>query len=129
MKKVNKKPKAIIYCRVANKNQISDTSSLEEQRNKCKDELGKGGYELLEVVSDNGCSANDMKRAGLCRLKDLVSRKDVSAIYISDYARLSRQPKHLLEILTYFEEEHSVNVVSIANPEDEHSSCYMLWAV
>lgn len=117
MKNVNKKPKAIIYCRVATEDQLS-RSSLEKQKSICLEKLKKDGkYELLRVVEDSVYFEDD-RDMGLSfpSVLLLVVYKKISAIYVTDFDRISRNTTKLLKTMDVLA-RHDVKVISVSAPD------------
>lgn len=80
---------AIIYLRVSTEDQINNTS-LESQERDCRRYAGASGYEVIEVIRDEGESAKTADRPGLLHLLSRARKKDVHAVIAWKVDRLSR---------------------------------------
>jgi site-specific DNA recombinase len=86
--------RAVIYCRTAT---VSEGSALAllAQREHCMSYCQRQGYEVVEVLVDEGQSGVRLDRPGLVRVRELVQAGSVDALVIFQRDRLSRQVSHL----------------------------------
>ncbi len=88
---------AAIYTRVSIEDQARNTkTSLPEQRAICLAAAQQHGFVVNEqhILVDDGYPSDRLARPGLDHLRDLVRAKAISAVFISDRDRLSREPVH-----------------------------------
>ncbi len=91
--------RAIGYIRVSTEEQAREGISLENQRAKIEAYCSLSDIELIEVIEDAGKSGKDMKREGVIRLIDMVSKRRVDAVVVYKLDRLSRRVKDTLTIM------------------------------
>lgn len=93
--------RAVIYCRTASANGGSKIS-LAVQEERCRHYCQVHGYEVAQVISDAGHSANTLKRPGLAQVRELVSAEQVETVVIASLDRLTRQPADWLILYDEF---------------------------
>jgi DNA invertase Pin-like site-specific DNA recombinase len=96
--------KAVIYCRTATKEQTSTNCPLSLQEKECRKFARSNGYKVGRVFSEYGASGSTLKRKELQKLIKYATenKKKISAIFLWDYARLSRNFSDLLELVKIF---------------------------
>ena len=82
--------KAVIYARTATTEQAEHGSSLPAQIEACRKYAKDNGFEVAEVFADAGYSGAKLDRPALKKMRDLIARGSISAVVISDPARLTR---------------------------------------
>ena len=85
--------KAIIYCRVSTEEQANKGISIDAQERSCSKLATEQGYEIKEVIKDEGQSAGTLKRPGMQRLLKLIDENPPEAIFTLHSDRLSRDVK------------------------------------
>lgn len=101
---------AVVYTRVSTDEQAREGLSLEVQKKLCIDRATQEGYEVLEVITDEGISGFKENRPGMLRLQQLIEEKKVSAIVALSSDRLYRNSKAHLQLmgLIYVNEIHLI---------------------
>ena len=82
--------RAIAYLRVSTEEQATSGLGLDAQREVVVAEIDRKGWELLEVVVDDGYSAKDLRRPGIARAIRMLDAGMADAIVVSKIDRLSR---------------------------------------
>ena len=85
----NKKLSAI-YCRVSTSAQAEEGLSLDAQEAVCRETIKKDGYEVLQVIRDEGKSGGSLKRKGIQEVINLIINKKINALYVVSSDRLAR---------------------------------------
>ena len=85
--------RAILYARVSSDDQVRGYS-LNQQIRALREWVAREGYELLEVVRDEGWSGAYLERPGLDRVRDHVEAGGVGVVVAQDADRISRDPAH-----------------------------------
>src|SRR3989344_660818 len=85
----NKKLSAI-YCRVSTSIQAEEGLSLDAQESVCREAVKKDGYEVLQVIRDEGKSGGSLKRKGIQEVINLIVNKKINALYVVSSDRLAR---------------------------------------
>ena len=130
----NKKVKrGISYGRVSTYDQAfnidgnrREDASPEAQRSRCLDHVrflnskGKGDYQILEHISDEGFSGKNTNRPGYQKMLDLVSSNIIDFIVASELSRISRSVIDFLELVAHCE-AHDVDLVIIGLDLDTSS--------
>lgn len=84
----NATKKAVIYCRVACQKQHS---ALVWQADQCRAYAEAHGYEVTEVLYDNGVSGTSTKRPGLLKLLDAIfAESEPQTLITLSISRLGR---------------------------------------
>lgn len=78
------------YVRVSTAEQANSGAGLAAQRKAIRDECKRRGWELVEVVADEGYSAGSLKRPGIQRALDALDRGEADALIVAKLDRLSR---------------------------------------
>lgn len=86
----NTKKLASIYCRVSTQYQAEEGISLDTQESVCKEALLKDGYEIFEIIRDEGKSGGSLKRKGIQEVISSIVNKKISALYVVSSDRLAR---------------------------------------
>lgn len=114
---------AAIYARVSTQEQVEGTS-LDHQVDRCLDHIEARGWTLLEKFIDEGVSGGQSNRPALNRLTRLVEDAQVDVVVITKLDRIARSLRHLLDLLSLFE-EHNVSLVALDDPLDPSTSSGM----
>jgi predicted site-specific integrase-resolvase len=85
--------RAILYARVSSDDQVRGYS-LDQQIRALREWVAREGYEVLEVVRDEGWSGAYLERPGLDRVRDHVEAGGVGVVVAQDADRISRDPAH-----------------------------------
>lgn len=114
----NATKKAVIYCRTACEIQYS---ALVQQANRCREYAKAHGYEVTEVLYDNGVSGLSMERPGLLKLLDIIfAESGPQALITLSVGRLSRNWRDSATLCRSIEERGAkVLFVEHANPFGE----------
>lgn len=106
------KKQAIGYARVSTGKQAKEGASIEMQHSCIVQMAHKEGYELSDVLSDEGLSGrkDTHKRQGYKRMLDLVRAKKVDCIFAYSLSRLGRK---MSDVLALFElcDKHGVDII------------------
>ncbi len=78
------------YIRVSTDKQADSGAGLESQRQAIEDEVGRRGWTVSSMVTDEGLSAKDLNRPGLQEALELLSRGKANALVAAKLDRLSR---------------------------------------
>jgi DNA invertase Pin-like site-specific DNA recombinase len=90
---------AIGYCRVSREEQARDGVSLDAQRARIRAYAEAKEIQLTEIVSDEGFSGKDLRRAGLKDLLGRCQRGEVGHVIVWKLDRLTRRTRHLLTLV------------------------------
>ena len=85
--------RVVLYCRVSSEEQVRGYS-LNQQEEALREHAASEGWEVLEVVRDEGHSGAYLERPGLDRVRDLVEAGGVSMVVSQDADRITRDPGH-----------------------------------
>ena len=118
-------PSAAVYSRSATRDDESH-DRLDAQINLCRAAAEAAGYHLhpCHTIRDFG-SGITLARAGLTQLRSLVRSQKVQTVWVSDCARLSRDPLDLITLIKEFQ-EHGVVLRVVVNDGLEMSRFYGL---
>ena len=98
-------PRAAIYCRVSTDKQEEDGTSLATQEQRCRQYAAEKGYQVAEVYRDVHTGTELWERPRLTELREVVRRREVSAVVSYAIDRLARDPVHMGVIIS--EAEHA----------------------
>jgi site-specific DNA recombinase len=85
--------RAILYSRVSSEEQVRGYS-LNQQEEALREHAAGEGWEVVEVVRDEGHSGAYLERPGLDRVRDLVEAGAASLVVSQDADRITRDPGH-----------------------------------
>lgn len=91
--------KVIGYIRVSTTEQARDGYSLDAQRQAITAEAARRGWELVDVLADEGYSGKRDDRPALLQALALLKRKKARAIVVVRMDRLARSTQHLCEFI------------------------------
>lgn len=89
--------RAALYVRVSTLRQASEGISIEQQREQLKEFAQQRGFDVAEVLSDEGLSGGTTKRPGFQRVLELVRTKAIDAVIVYEISRLTRELRAMLE--------------------------------
>ena len=109
---MNEDPQKVVgYIRVSTKEQASEGVSLAAQRSKIENYVAYKGYELVELVADEGVSASKPlhTREGGIRVLEMADSKSVTAVIACKLDRLFRDALDCLEVTRRWD-KHNVSM-------------------
>src|SRR3712207_4008973 len=109
---------AILYARVSTDEQARSGYSLAQQMEALREHATRGGYEILEEVSDPGQSGANLERPGMDRVRDLVQAGGISLVLAQDRDRFAREPAYHYLLRREFE-EHGCKVRAMNDRGDD----------
>jgi site-specific DNA recombinase len=115
--------KAVGYVRVSSEEQAQHGYSIDAQIAKVKAYADLYEIELADVVIDAGISAKNLKRPGLARCLEMLTKGEVEALVIFKLDRLTRSMKdwqHLID--GYFSEKAGKALLSVSDQIDTRSA-------
>jgi len=112
---MNTNQKAVIYCRVSTEEQANKGLSLDVQEKVCKETAKKEGFTVFETIKDEGKSGGNLNRPGIKRVRELVEKKLIKAIFMIHGDRLARNTADHLKMRGLFE-ENGVKVNFVYQP-------------
>jgi DNA invertase Pin-like site-specific DNA recombinase len=92
--------KVIGYVRVSTAEQARDGFSLDAQRKAIEAECERRGWELVEVIEDDGYTGRNDDRPGLQRALRLLAKRKAKAVVV---ARLDRLARSLLNLAQWID--------------------------
>ncbi len=98
------------YARVSTAEQAESGLGLAAQRRGIEAEAGRHGWDLVEVVSDEGASGKDLDRAGLLRALRTIAEGHADGLVAAKLDRLSRSVVDFGTLLEWFEDHKAVLV-------------------
>lgn len=106
-----------VYARVSSEEQTKGSyPSCEEQVEELVTACQARGWEIKQVIKDEGFSAGSLKRPGLSELRALVESGQINAIVCTWYDRLTRSRD--FTVLDSEFKKHSVQFVTLHDPTD-----------
>jgi len=93
------KIKAVAYCRVSTEEQAREGISLDNQQDKVRAYATVKDLDLVEIITDAGISAKDLKREGLQRVLSMLHSGEAEALIVFKLDRLTRSTKDLLTLV------------------------------
>lgn len=113
MDKDTTKQRAIGYIRVSTAEQAIEGKSLDVlQKDKIKQFCEFKGFDLVDIISDEGASGSSLKRDGVQRLIEKVSKKETDVVIVYKLDRLTRK---LTDLLYFFDEVFRKNGVAFVS--------------
>jgi len=109
--------KVILYVRVSHENQVTNGQSIDNQIYRLKNYAEMKGYRNVIVLSDNGISAKNMKRASFIKMIEMVRADEVEAIIVLSLSRFARNLIDTLNTLGLLN-EHNVTFHSLSESVD-----------
>jgi site-specific DNA recombinase len=107
--------RAAVYVRVSVEQEEHDGTSLSMQEQRCRAFCEAKGWDVLEIVTDNGQSGRSLNRPGIEHILQIVTGKQrtLDAVVILKLDRLTRNVSDLGRLLGLFEKHR----VALAGPE------------
>lgn len=90
---------AITYTRVSTSEQAEGGTSLDTQRQRCREYVEREGWTLVDEFEDAGVSGKKESRPGLDRLMRAARAGEFEALVVAKLDRLGRSTRHLLEVI------------------------------
>jgi DNA invertase Pin-like site-specific DNA recombinase len=87
---MTKGTRVVGYVRVSTADQADSGAGLGAQRRAIADEVGRKGWELVEVIEDSGFSAKNLDRPGIQRALQVLASGQAQALVVARLDRLSR---------------------------------------
>ncbi|MEP2640814.1 recombinase family protein [Roseobacter sp.] len=97
--------KAVIYCRVSSKGQVSDGNGLESQETRCRQFAESKGYDVVMVFPDTFTGAGSyVQRPGMVALLSFLDAQpdEDFAVIFDDLKRASRDTRAFLDLREAF---------------------------
>lgn len=92
--------KVIGYTRVSTREQSEDGLSLDTQRKAIEAEADRRGWDLVEIIEDDGYTGRNDNRPGLQRVMSLMAKRNrPDALVVVRLDRLTRSLKGLVDLL------------------------------
>ncbi len=110
--------KAIGYIRVSTEEQADSGVSLEAQRDRVESYCRAKEWELLETISDPGCSGKDLRREGIQKVLSLCGRRTVDVVVVAKLDRLTRHVADLGYLTRDIFTKNEVALASVAESID-----------
>src|SRR4051794_5584393 len=98
-------PKVIGYARVSLAEQAANGYSLAAQEDAIRAACVQRGWELLEVVRDEGASGKSLDRPGMTRALAMIASGDAQGLIVAKLDRLSRSVVDFATLLGWFQDE------------------------
>jgi DNA invertase Pin-like site-specific DNA recombinase len=98
--------KAIGYIRVSTEDQAREGISLDNQESKIKAYADLNGFELVDVIKDEGVSGKTMDRPGMNRINAMIETGEIDAVIVYKLDRLSRKTIDILSTLDAWEKKN-----------------------
>jgi site-specific DNA recombinase len=115
------------YCRVSTDEQADSGYGLDAQEAKVRAYAAAMGYQLAEVIVDDGYSGASLDRPGLACLLNMLEAGDVAGVIVSKLDRLSRSLRNLLNIYGDYFEETGTALISVAEQFDTSTAAGRLF--
>ena len=98
--------KAIGYVRVSTEDQAREGISLDNQESKIRAYADLNGFELVDVIKDEGLSGKTMDRPGMNRINAMIEAGEIEAVIVYKLDRLSRKTIDILNTLDAWEQKN-----------------------
>jgi len=82
--------KAIGYLRVSTEEQAKSGLGLAAQRGRIEEEVARRGWELAEVITDDGYTAANLERPGIAKALGILAARQADVLVVAAQDRLSR---------------------------------------
>lgn len=111
-----------LYLRASTEEQCTVEGTIKNQEERIKSEIRyrnqSGNFgEIVNVFTDAGKSAKDMKRPELQKMLQAIKRKDVNLVMVTELSRLSRSVKDFVSMNDFFR-DHGCKFVSLKDQYD-----------
>jgi site-specific DNA recombinase len=104
------------YARVSTLAQVSEGTSLEDQKAKIQDWCTKEKYELINIYTDGGVSGGSLERPQLQRLLADAKEGEFDGVVFTKLDRLGRDNRDLYNLYHELKNERGVDVLCIEDP-------------
>jgi site-specific DNA recombinase len=111
--------KVLGYIRVSSNKQVSEGSSLFNQKTMIEDYCIRNNYELLDILNDEGVSGLKRNRNGLNDLLDKIKKYKVDMVVVYSLSRLGRKMKDVIDIIDYMN-TNNVRFISLKENFDNN---------
>jgi site-specific DNA recombinase len=113
------KPVAFIYLRVSTARQANEGVGLEAQEAKCRAHAERMGWEVAEVLADEGISGKETieNRPGLAKLLERATQTPRAVVVVYSISRLARRQRLLWQLLDD-RDGYGLSVSSATEPFD-----------
>jgi DNA invertase Pin-like site-specific DNA recombinase len=93
--------RAIAYARVSTSEQVESGAGLADQRQKLAAEITHRGWELVELVEDQGESGKDLNRPQIRRALEMIAAGEADALVVTKLDRLTRSVLDFAELAAW----------------------------
>src|SRR5664279_3355479 len=93
--------RAIGYARVSTSEQVESGAGLTDQRRKLTAEIAHRGWDLVDLIVDEGESGKDLDRPGIRSALDRIAAGEADALVVTKLDRLTRSVLNFAEILQW----------------------------
>lgn len=104
--------KVLAYIRVSTEEQAASGLGLAAQEAALVAEIARRGWDLVEVVRDEGVSGKDLNRPGIQSALERLARREVDGLVVAKLDRLTRSLADLTDLLSWAE-RLDVNLVAL----------------
>jgi len=98
--------RTIGYIRVSTEDQAREGVSLDNQENKIRAYADLNGFELVDVIKDEGVSGKTMDRPGMNLINSMIETAEIDAVIVYKLDRLSRKTIDILSTLDTWEKKN-----------------------
>lgn len=109
------------YARVSTEEQAENGHGLDVQIARIQAYAQAMGWELAEVITDDGYSGATLERPGLQRLLERIQAGEVAGVIVAKLDRLSRSLRNLLNVYADYFEATGTGLVSVAEQFDTNT--------
>lgn len=117
-KKKREIPNALAYCRVSTEEQAREGMSLAMQQRLIGKFIEAKEWHLMEIITDPGRSAKDLKRPGLKKVIELCKSGEVDIVIIYKLDRLSRRVRDIIDLVEEVFQKNNVDLASVTETID-----------
>jgi DNA invertase Pin-like site-specific DNA recombinase len=96
--------RAVAYVRVSTEEQVQSGYGLEDQERKTTAAIAAKGWQLVEVVHDDGASAKSLDRPGVQRALGLIATGEADAVVVATLDRLTRRLSDAADLIDWLTE-------------------------
>lgn len=82
--------RAIAYTRVSTEEQAASGLGLQSQNEKVTGEIARRGWDVTEVLTDDGYSAKSLDRPAIAKALEMLAKGEADALVVAKLDRLSR---------------------------------------
>ncbi|MEY8417046.1 recombinase family protein [Tissierella praeacuta] len=110
MIKGKERPYTFGYARLSRED-TKDRNSLPNQKGIIRDYAERQGFDIVDIIEDDGISGMTFDRDGIALLKDLIDEGLVDIILVKDLSRLGRHKAYSALFIEYAN-SHNVKIIS-----------------